>query len=220
MQVFQELYIHGTPDQLRATREVIAALISGGWARDAEIERRMRNASPPRLRNPECYSCQRRGPRPEVTLFLLDKDATTDHVANIVPHDSPDLTHAQYNGLLEEFFTHFVRPAAERTGARAELTAPDADLERWLSERAAEKLRLFCAAANKRTGAANPADRKLWYDFVVAAHRDGAVFSATTLARWLHEAGGWDEEWADRLATQYEQERGVLEFADRQAIGA
>ncbi|MCI0704446.1 MAG: hypothetical protein L0241_25610 [Planctomycetia bacterium] len=220
MQVFRELFIRGEPEQLKATAEAICNSLSGDWSRDVEAEVRMRRTPPlGDVRNVYCFKCDKRGWRRAAALFLIDHDKQTYYVSNIVPNESPELSYAEYNGILEEFFNQFVQPAVARTGARAEMTEAEADLERWLTPDAAKKLRAFCLVANKRTGANHPTDRKFWYDFVVAAHRAGSDLDSSTLARWLQEVGGWNEEWADKLAIQYEYARGLLEHADRQAVG-
>lgn len=217
MQVFRELYIHGDPAQLAATTAAIAASLSGDWSRDPDTESRLK--WPGTNRRIGCFRCKQRGRRPGGTLFLVDHGPGTDYVANIVPDDAPELTQGEYNSIIEEFFTRLVVPATGTTGARAELTEPEADLERWLSSDAARRLRLFCSAANKRTGSGHPSDRKLWNDFILTAHRDGTDLTAGTLARWLNESGGWSEEWAGKLAGQYAYARDLLSQASAQAVG-
>lgn len=219
MQVFRELYIRGGPNSLAATAEAITASLAGDWSRDAEAEEHLRRAPLGSARRAHCFRCARRGSRPTATLFLVDQDERSYYVPNIVPHDSHELSRGEYNGILEEFYHQLVLPAVARTGVTAELTDADADLERWLSTETAAKLRRFCGSANKRTGAAHPADRRVWNEFILSAHREGAEFSGSTLARWLEEAGGWDPEWADKLAIQYEYARGLLAQADGQAVG-
>jgi hypothetical protein len=216
MQVFRELFIRGEPSQLAATVEAISGSLSEDWARDAKAEERMRGFGREAV---YCFHCTKRGVRRPATLFLMEKDNTTYSVVNIVPDDQPELSYAQYNAILEDFYKGFVQPAVARTGAAVEFTEPEADLERWVSADTARKLRLFCMAANKRTGASHPSDRRLWYDFIVSAHREGAEFDSSTLARWLHEVGGWDDEWSDELAIQYEYARGLLAYADGQSVG-
>jgi hypothetical protein len=219
MQVFRELSIRGEPEQLAATAEAVLSSMTGDWARDAETEERTRRGYLGGARHVYCFHCKKRGQRPAATLFLMDRDQKTYSVVNIVPDEVDRLSYAEYNSILEEFFRQFVQPATARTGARAEMTEAEADLERWLSPETVEKLRLFCLAANKRTGSSHPTDRERWYDFIVSAHREGAEFDSSTLARWLHEAGEWDEEWSDKLAIEYEFARGLLAHADMQSVG-
>jgi hypothetical protein len=100
-----------------------------------------------------------------------------------------------------------------------EMSEPEADLEQWLSPETAKKLRFFCSHANKRTGSSHPADRKLWNDFIVSAYREGTDLDSTTLARWLHEAGDWDEERASELAGEYAFATQLLAQAEKQSVG-
>lgn len=220
MQVFRELFIRGEPSRLEAVADDISRSLADGWTRDAEAETHMRSASIAGKRKVYCFACPRRPRRPAATVFLLNKDACTLYVANIVPSEQHELTHEEYNAIMEEFFRRFADPAARRNGAQAEMTEPQADLERWLPGDVAGKLRLFCSIANKRTGSGHPMDRERWYDFIVAAHEADADFSASTLARWLAEAGGWDDELADQLAIEYEFARGLLAFANGQKVGS
>jgi hypothetical protein len=132
----------------------------------------------------------------------------------VVPQQQHQLTYREYNGILEEFCERLLRPIAERSGLRVELSATQADLRHWLSAGAAERLRRFSALANKSTGASHPSDRERWNDFVVAAHRDGSNLDATTLRRWLIEVEGWPPEVADQLAIEYEYGRELLAFSE------
>ena len=219
MQVHQELFISGDPAALEAVGEDVRRSLADGWAQDADAESHVRSGSSS-ARKVYCFASPKRPRRPGATLFLLDKDPRTLYVANLVPRDTHLLSRDEYNGILEDFYRRFVQPAASRNGATAELTEPSADLESWLSSEAAEKLRYFSSIANKRTGSAHPADRERWYGFLVAAKEPEARFSASMLARWLLEEGGWDEELADKLASEYEFARGLLAFVDGQRVGA
>ncbi|WP_171471840.1 hypothetical protein [Frigoriglobus tundricola] len=217
MEVFQELVVRGEPRQIVETAEFICKLVADKWSRDVLAEEQVNKWSPGV--KTLCFDRSRDERLPGAALFLTQKtDALT--VTNIVPRESGQLAYGEYNALLSEFIDRFVQPAVARTGAQMDVSDPQADLERWLTPGAAKKLRAFCAVANKRSGASHPSDRKFWFDFVVAAHREGAAFPASTLARWLNEVGGWDEEWASKLSIQYEQARGLLEYADHQAVGA
>lgn len=218
MQVFRELYIRGEPDQLAATVDGITASLSGGWSRDPDLEQRLQHQIS--AQRAYCFQCEKQGRRRAATLFLTEKDPTTYSVVNIVPDEDPRLSYFDYNCILEEFFRLFVEPAAARTGASAELTDADADLERWMTPQTADKLRAFCQVANKRTGARHPVDRERWFDFIVAAHREGSELTSSTLARWLQEVGGWDADRSDELAIEYERARKLLVQADAQPVGA
>lgn len=221
MQVFRELHIRGTPDQIRATAEAICESITGDWSRDLESEERIqRKALLPGRGHTYSFHRKRRGQQRAVDLYLMEQDQTVLWVTNIVPQELGQLSYSEFNGVLEEFVELFARPASARTGSRIELSASSQDLEDWVPSDVAQKLRHFSLVANKWSGANHPDDRKLWNDFVLAAHRKDAEFSSSTLSRWLHEVGGWDEQRADQLAGEYEHARGLLAQADSQAVGA
>lgn len=217
MQVHRDLTIVGEPEQLKAVGEDIRRSLAEGWTRDADAEDHMTMFPSGTKRLVYCFAAPKRPRRPAATVFLLNRDDGTLQVANVVPSEQHELSRDEYNAIIEDFYKRFVRPAAERHGVQAELTDAKADLEHWLPESAAEKLRLFCARANKRTGSNHPMDRERWYDFIVAAHE--ADFTSATLVRWLQEEGGWDEEMADRLAAEYEFARGLLAFSNGERVG-
>jgi hypothetical protein len=220
MKVFRELFIRGDSARLDAVAEDIGRSLTDGWTRDADAEAHMRSVAVGGRRKVYCFACPRRSRRPAATIFLLNKDPGPLFVANIVPHEKHELSYEEYNTIMEDFFRLFAEPAAERNGARAEMTEPQADLERWLPGGVADKLRVFCSIANKRTGSSHPMDRERWYNFLVAAHEANADLNAPTLARWLTEAGGWDDEMAERLAIEYEFARGLLSYANGERVGS
>jgi hypothetical protein len=216
MKVFRELFIRGGSAQLEAVGEDICRSLSDGWTRDAEAEAHMRSMT----EKVYCFACPKHQHRSAATVFLLNKDPGTLWVANIISHEKSELTYEEYNAIMEDFYRKLAEPAAGRNGAQAEMTEPQADLERWLPPEVSEKLRLFCSIANKRTGSSHPMDRERWYDFIVAAHESDADFSASMLARWLAEAGGWDDELAVKLAIEYEFARGLLAYANSEKVGS
>jgi hypothetical protein len=220
MQVHRDLFIQGEPDKLQAVAEDISRSLIGSWSRDTQAEEDMTASSAGGPEMVFCFASPRHPRRPAATVFLLSRDWATLSVANIVPHQARELSRDQYNAIIEDFFSRYAEPAAARNGARAELTDANADLERWLPPQAAQKLRRFCTVANKRTSSSHPMDRARWYDFLVAAQEGELDFSASMLARWLMEEGGWDEELADKLAAEYELARGLLAFLAGQTIGA
>lgn len=213
MHVFRELFIRGEPDRLTATLAEIERTLSNGWFRDKETERQL--ASLPTAAPSSCFGCfDDSGNRPGATVVLTDKKPDLLYVSNVIPHSRRRLNYDQYNRILEEFYARFVQPAAATTGAVAELTETQADLEQWLSSTAAEKLRRFSASANKGTGASHPQDRERWNDFVLLAHQDRSTLEASTLRRWLIEVENWPPEVADQLAVEYYYGRELLAYAD------
>ena len=213
MKVFRDLFLRGDPERLLATMDEVERLLSDGWSRDAEAERTLRAMA---LRGglTYCFACERREHRPAAAVFLTQKEEGLFYVPNVVPRDRRELSHDEYNGLVAEFCDRFVRPAADRTGVHVELTDTQADLSRWLSPAAAQKLLAFSRAANRSTGSSHPSDQDRWMDFIVAAHRDGSRLDAHTLRRWLTVVDSWPPEVAQRLALEYEFGKEVLAFSE------
>ncbi len=219
MQVFRDLFIRGDTDQLVATMQEVERSLTDGWSRDVAVERDLQSR-PLRKEQWYCFSCERQGRRPAAMVSITEKEPRLLYVPNVVPREQHDLSFDEYNAILGEFCDRFVRPAASRTEVQVELTDNQAELERWLSSQAAEKLRRFSAAANKSTGSSHPCDQDRWMDFIVTAHREGGQFDAHTLRRWLVEVAGWPPEVASRLELEYEFGREVLAFADGRRLSA
>ncbi len=214
MQVFRDLIVQGSSEELAATMVEVEQSLAAGWTRDRTTEERMRLLAT-RGHPVYCFSCSNENGRPAAMVYLMETSPGALCATNIVPRSQHQLAHDEYNSLLEELCDRFIRPAAGKTGARVHLTATQVGLENWLPAAPAEKLRAFSTAANKGTGPAQPSDRERWNDFVVAAHEAGSQLPPSTLRRWLIEIEGWPVEVADQLAIEYEAGREVLAFADR-----
>ncbi len=219
MEVYRDLFIRGSTDQLAAVVDEIDRSLADGWSRDRETEERMR-AKAVTARPPFCFACSEATGRPAATVFVAEKAPRTLYVSNVVPQGPGELSHGQYNAIIAEFHDRFVRPAAQRVGAEVELTATEAELERWLSHETAEKLRTFSACANKSTGSAHPLDQQRWMDFILSAAREQSRLDAMTLRRWLIETGDWPPEVADELASEYHFGKDILAFAAEHRLGA
>jgi len=133
------------------------------------------------------------------------------YVPNIVPIGGERLSVAQYNAILADFIERIVSPVASRFDYQIDTTEARQGLEDWTSPAAAQRLRIFSAAANKSTGASHPMDQRRWFDFVIAVHESGKAIGTDRLIRWLHEIEGWDEEGAHKLAAQYETALGLIQ---------
>ncbi len=212
MEIFRDLYIYGGREQIATVMAEVERSLSDGWARDSAAEARIRSIDPdgPAI---YCFSCTGEAGRPAATVFVAEKEAGLYHASNVVPQQQHQLLDPEYNAILEEFGERLLRPVAERSGLRVEVTATQADLSRWLSAGAADRLRRFTALAYKSTGASHPSDRERWNDFVLAAHRDRSDLDASTLRRWMIEVEGWPPEVADQLAVEYEYGRELLAFS-------
>ncbi len=219
MKVFRDLFIHGSSDQVADLMQNVARSMTEGWRRDRAQEESLRQFLM-RQGSVYCFSCTQEKNRPAAALFLLEKEPSLFCVSNITPRSQHQLSCEEYNAILDEFCERFIRPAAEEAGLRVELTSTEADLEHWLSEPAAAKLRSFAAEANKGSGASRPSDREKWNEFLVAAHLENSPLDWSTLRRWLVEVENWSPEVADRLAWEYQFGRELLAFKDGQRRSA
>src|SRR5437870_4417809 len=152
MEVFRDLYISIDPARMSEGVDQMGCALPAGWSRDREAEENAR-AAPGKARPTCCFICTQEGRRPAAVLVLASKDPATFYVSNIVPVSKHQLSRAEYNAVLEEFYQRVLRPYAERAGFVTSLTEADVGLEHWMSPETAEKLRTFSACANKSTGA-------------------------------------------------------------------
>lgn len=151
-------------------------------------------------------------PAAGLTLWGADEGY---YVSNIVPLETGSLTVAQYNAVLADFIARVAEPVAYKCDFAIETTQPNQVLEDWVSPDAAVKLRRFSAAANKSTGASHPLDEERWFDFLIAIHRAGDKLGPDRLVRWLHEAEGWDDDTAHKLAVDFENGLALLAHYDK-----
>lgn len=217
MEVFRDLFLRGESEQLAALMDDVAESLPPGWARDRTTEGILQATS---LWTKPVYSFyyDQENHFPAATIYFLEEEPGLLTASNIVPRKQPRLSYREYNVLLEEFCERVVRPCAERRGVEVELTSSQADLNNWLSEASAEKLRGFSTMSNKEIGCLHPRDQQRWIDFIVTAHQDGSQLHATTLRRWLTEIEGWSPEIADRLVNEYALGGEILTFSDSRRV--
>lgn len=213
MEVFRDLYIVASADEMAAAVARIEKDMPRGWARDKVMEERALSGSLVLNRLAYSFACEADGPRSAAIVVLAQKDPATFFVSNIVPRERHQLSHAQYNAVLEDFYSRVFKPYADNAGLRCELTGPEVGLEHWMSQETAELLRSFSTLANRGTGSSHPTDKKRWNDFVLSAYRTGSTLDSSTLARWLIEAEDWPPPIAEQLALEYEYGRELLAFA-------
>jgi hypothetical protein len=207
MKVFRELKIRGQQSQLDELIRDISASSGSGWKRDTNQEQYVNRATSGQ--DMYCFTCSAL-PRRKATSLWLCAEPGELHVTNIVPQGAGSLSRDEYNTILLEFWRRFVKPVESRPGFEVQLGEADFGIDHWLSGEAADRLRSFSVGANKATGASHPRDRERWNSFVVAAHDENAQLDAQTLARWLHEEGGWSDSAANDLAIEYERGRDLL----------
>lgn len=146
-------------------------------------------------------------------LSLFQKDGDTWYVPNIVPLDSSQLSHNQYNKILENFLETIVRPSIAGLPVTAELTGDVLFLKDVVGEEVASLLHKFSVLANKSTGSAHPSDRNRWFDFLIAVQRKHISLNTDLLIHSLMEEG-WSEDRAHDLAIEYEFAIGLLDYKE------
>jgi hypothetical protein len=219
MEIFRDLYLRGESEQLAALMDEVGKNLPPGWVRDRAIEGQLRALA--ETTKPTYSFVHKRDNRfPAASIYLREEEPGLLVSANIVPRDKHRLSYGEYNAILEEFCERIVRPYAERRGVHVELTTDQADLNNWLSDKAAEKLRVFSTMAIKDIGCLHPLDHDRWIDFIVAAHDDRSRLDAPTLRRWLTELEGWRPQIADQLVSEYVFGGELLAFSQNRRAGA
>lgn len=212
LEVFRDLYLRGPREKRKSLRAGLLNAATGRWSVDLERSSEIAKGAITtddvllfRTQATEVY--------PEAGLTLWEHEEGY-YVPNIVPLETGQLTHAQYNAILEDFIKAVASSVAPEHGFVVSTTQDHQSIEDWVPADAATKLRRFSGAANKSTGASHPADERRWFDFIVSVHRSGARLDADQLARWLYEVDGWDEGTAHNLAARYEGALALLKFYD------
>jgi hypothetical protein len=207
LDIFRDMHLLGPATASTALREALKSHAVDPWRYAAEKEGQLQAM----MGQGEALAFERSTtPGFEAAGLLLIAADDGMEVANIVPHETGELSYRAYNAILEDFAVRVAQPAAKAVGFSVDLSSGTLQLEAEVSAEVAEALRRFSALANKSTGASHPLDRDRWFDFIILAHRSGARLDASTLARWLFESDGWPEDGARELAGEYERSRALL----------
>jgi hypothetical protein len=218
MEVFQEMYVRGKSADIAALMNAVESSLPQGWRRDRasedDVQTYMRG-----VKSLYCFVHDRDDDLPSSTIYFAENGEGVLTASNIHPHKKHQLTHDEYNSILQAFYQQMVKPCAEQMDVRVELTSSHADLSDWLPDKAAAKLRAFSSSANKGAGFLLTEDHERWYDFIVTAHGEKSRLDASTLRRWLIEIEGWGPEIADQLAGEYAFGGELLTFTDSRRGG-
>ena len=197
MKVYQQLEIDLRDSDIQGFVGDLQARLTNGWSRE-----------PPDRAMPEFFffRCDRRGDRQAALLALVEKEGGGSrlYVSNIVPSDAGQLTHDEYNAIMNEFASNFVEPVAKARGAVVEMSKDEETLGDWVGEETAQKLKAFSRSANKSSGTAHPADQRRWFAFVLSCHRNKDDLDPSRLGRWLVEADGWEGDIAHDIVIEFE----------------
>lgn len=211
--VFRDLELVGPPSGKPALREALLAQATGSWSVDIE---RSRNVARKVAISDDLLIISRLGDgRVQDTSLTLVEEEGGYRVANIAPLAVGQLTHAEYNLVLQDFLEQVAAPAAEAASFSIRTTGGQQDLEDWMNEEAAGKLRRFSDCANKSNAASHPKDQERWFDFLIAVHASPTAPDAGRVVRWLSEIAGWDDDIAQRLGAKFENGLALLARYDR-----
>jgi hypothetical protein len=210
--VYQDLEVDVPWGSRDAFRQDMIDAASGPWTTDQERARRMVELSPSAT-DVILYRRQEENGLPEAGLTLWATE-TGYYVPNIVPLEVGQLSHAQYNAILQDFVVNVLSSVAQKHGATVRAGKDHETPSDWFGEEAAVKLKSFSAAANKSSRASHPLDERRWFEFIVAAHLHRSRPNPDLLARWLMVEDDWDEDSAHDLAGDFEHSLSLLAFYD------
>ncbi len=213
MRKVNELIIRGEPAEVAKLVERIEATPDNGWKRDRSIEERLWHPSNAR---PSTY-CFRTpdGPDQPPSRLLLWKMHDRLEVSSILPVERVHLTEEQYNRILDQFQEGFLKPVVDGLDVEARIDPFRVKLEKILSWKALEKLRLFSESADNQT--IRPLDRLRWNRFVTQVHIDGSALDREELDWWLDDSG-WPEEQRHQLIEWYEEGLSMLNDYDEARV--
>ncbi|BDV42687.1 hypothetical protein GURASL_16100 [Geotalea uraniireducens] len=209
MKVFRDLYIRLNGARIKDLIEQFTAQCGDHWHRalDREKDAGSMGEKAFSFEHTAGDGLERAG------LSLFQKEGDTWYVPNIIPLDSSQLSHDQYNKILENFLDTIVRPSIAGLPVTAELSGDVVFLKDVVGEDVAVLLHNFSVLANKSTGSAHPCDRNRWFDFLIAVQRKHISLDTDLLIHSLME-DGWSEDRAHDLAIEYEFAIGLLDYKE------
>lgn len=223
MKTYRELYFEGSLELLTKFTEEINKFVVGDWEQVNKTERWK-----------DYLFFDYNGDdvdRARVSIYIGDNIYKGKlKVGNIIPLDKNQLSVDEYNAILVKFYNDVIKPYKE-SGAPISISQPTDDVfnpTSVITEKALEKLKSFCRAANKSTGSSHPCDRERWFDFICQTVDDDKMFDASTLATFLQDETywgkkpqdfmgvmgnyAWDEEKAYELAYEYESLCEIIQY--------
>ena len=127
-------------------------------------------------------------------------------LCNIVPCQTTELSHAQYNEILDQFYREVVDPIRQTLDCTT--TSGTFTGSEIMTSGSWKLLSCFNALANQTS--LHPSDNKTWHRFVISVFHNDKDLDSTTLGRILHEELGWSEDKALQLVVRYEDEIDLL----------
>ena len=199
--------LHGmSPEKFGNLAETSA---TGGWVRDRSKDEEMRQYGDGAWFT---FSLTGHETLPPAFLFITQKDSTgTLYVPNVLSPARDRLNYEEYNQILRSFAEAVLVLLESQSAIEFSLDDMEIDLAKKLPQQVYDCLCLFSQAANKKTGSSHPLDLERWLAFLVVIDETQVELDSHTLARWLVEVEGWEDEQASRLAEEYEFGRELLQ---------
>lgn len=190
MENYAEFEMSGT----KATEVLESLPASGlGWVVDIETSER--------LTTPGKRNVSVRGGQPLATIGFTE--IASDHwkVYNVVPAQSRDLTIAEYNSVLLQFYDQYLRHHEGDPNFTSAPPRGHRDASEFLSQDGLELLTTFSELANKSSAGSHPLDYERWLQFVFYCHKVNVDFEGTLHGMLVDQ--DWDSETAHRLCEKY-----------------
>ncbi len=107
---YHRVKLIGSASELEKVIEVIETSLCDGWTRDKDREEANSKKINSKL---FCFVSRKTNSRPGVSLSLRFGQDQSLGVNNIVPLEKGQLLTENYNSILEEFLTKFIKPATK-----------------------------------------------------------------------------------------------------------
>ena len=212
MKQYRKLYIKVDSEHSAEFVASLDAALKGGWSRAHEAEERAGKSSI----DDEFfyYVCKKRGKREAALVSLYRSDAETVYVSNVVPRDLSELSHEQYNLILQDFHDTVLSRLHPSFPIVFGLGSDELRIEDMMPPPVLRTFKHFSTLANHSTGSAHADDRERWYLFLIALHQNPNRLDGHTFCRWLIEVDHWKPKVAHRLVEEFEFAAGLMNRED------
>lgn len=212
------LVVWGDPGPMQQLRTRLDGEAVGGWARQRDIETRLRTTLPERTLA-YCFSKRVPAINRQVAVLMQGRGKGNGEelsVSGVVPLEGRQaLDRDQHDKVITDIHASLIEPLSRDLGVR--VLPYDAHvgsaLEEALSSEALTRLLEFSAVANKSN--LHSLDMQRWSAFIRQAHHDEAVIDPTLLATWLVE-DGFPSRNSELLVQEYESGRRILSEYDEE----
>lgn len=213
--VFQELHLESSLDPMELRKALLRA-VEAPWAHAKEQEKLLSRSMP--IRGDVIVFSRKKTDGLEACLLSLVLDGRGFKVANIVPREARELGIDKYNRLLVDFAQRVVMRAAMQSPIHVVPSEPSLSLSDLVGKQAVRALEAFLSGANKATGSSHPSDRKRWFEFLVAVHREGMRPDGEAFERWLLEVENWPSDTAEQLVGELQFGLALLAYQDHSSL--